>query len=285
MFPVSFGYYAARSIDEALDLLTQHGEDAKLLAGGHSLIPAMKLRLASPRILIDVGQISGLRGARIDSNTLAIGALTLHSDVAASEIVRKYIPALADAALLIGDMQVRNRGTIGGSVAHADPGADFPVILAALDASFVLVSRSGRREVLSQDFFVDYYTTALASNEILTEIRVPLPPSGSGSAYVKLGNPATGYVVVSAGVVITRQPSGVCELARVVVGGLGSGPIRATGTEAALQRQTLASEVIAAAAAKAAEGSDPDGDVYASADYKRKMASVLVRRAIEKAIG
>jgi carbon-monoxide dehydrogenase medium subunit len=284
MFPASFGYVAAHSVEEALELLTKHGEDAKLLAGGHSLIPAMKLRLSSPRTLIDLGTVPGLRGARLDGNTLAIGALTVHTDVALAELVQKHLPGLADAASVIGDLQVRNRGTIGGSIAHADPGADFPVILTALNASFVLQSTSGSRSVAADDFFIDFYTTAIKPNEVLTEIRVPLPTSGSGTAYVKLPHPASGYVVVSAGVLITRQASGSCALARVVLGGLGSGPIRAVATETELQGKPLAPEGIAAAAAKAAEETDPEGDTYASAEYKRHVATVYARRAIEAAV-
>ncbi|HEU0368221.1 MAG TPA: xanthine dehydrogenase family protein subunit M [Candidatus Acidoferrum sp.] len=284
MFPASFGYVAAHSVEEALQLLTKHGEDAKLLAGGHSLIPAMKLRLASPRTLIDLGTVAGLRGVRMDGNTLAIGALTVHTDVASAELVQKHLPGLADAASVIGDLQVRNRGTIGGSIAHADPGADFPVMLTALNASFVLQSTSGSRTVAADDFFIDFYTTAMNANEVLTEIRVPLPTSGSGTAYVKLPHPASCYVVVSAGVLITRQASGSCSLARVALGGLGSGPIRAVVTETELQGKLLAPEVIAAAAAKAAEETDPEGDTYASAEYKRHVATVYARRAIEAAV-
>ncbi|MFQ5656661.1 MAG: FAD binding domain-containing protein [Candidatus Methylomirabilales bacterium] len=283
MHPASFGYVAARSLEEALELLTQYGEDAKLLAGGHSLIPAMKLRLAGPRYVIDIDQVPGLRGVNVDGETLAIGALTVHTDVAASELVRQRLPGLAEAAAVIGDLQVRNRGTIGGSVAHADPAADFPVILTALNASFVSASPSGSRTVPADDFFIDFFTTALMPNEVLTEIRVPLPAAGAGTAYAKLGHPASGYAVVSAGVLVIRQPSGQCESARVVIGGLGSGPRRSSATEAALQGQPLNPEVIAAAAAKAAEGADPDDDLYASVDYKRHMATVYARRAIEEA--
>lgn len=284
MFPVSFGYVAAHSLAEALQLLNQHGENAKLLAGGHSLIPAMKQRLAAPRTLIDLATVPGMRGVRIDGDTLAIGALTVHADVATSELVRKHLPGLSDAASVIGDPQVRNRGTIGGSVAHADPGADFPVILTALNASFVLQSTSGSRKVAAEDFFIDLYTTAIAANEVLTEIRLPLPPAGSGTAYAKLGHPASEYVVVSAGVLINRQASGSCASARIAIGGLGSGPIRATATETDLQGKPLTSQVIAAAAAKAAEGTDPDGDTYASAGYKRHVATVYAKRAIEAAV-
>src|SRR3990172_8004382 len=235
MFPASFGYVAAKSVDEALQLMAKHADGGKLLAGGHSLIPAMKLRLASPRTLIDLSRVPELNGVRLDGNTLVIGALTVHADVASSEPVRQHLPGLADAASVIGDLQVRNRGTIGGSVAHADPAADLPVILTALNASFVVRSAAGSRTVAADDFFTDFYTTAMAGNEILTEVRVPLPPAGSGTAYLKLPHPASGYAVVSAGVLITRQASGACAAARVALGGLGSGPVRALATELELQ--------------------------------------------------
>ena len=283
MFPASFGYIAARSIEEALELVARHGEEGKLLAGGHSLIPAMKLRLASPRTLIDLGTVPGLSGVRADGHHLVIGALTVHADIAASDLVRKHVPGLADAASVIGDLQVRNRGTIGGSVAHADPAADLPVILTALDASFIAQSRAGTRAIAVDDFFTDFYATALDANEILTEIRVPIPASGSGTAYAKLPHPASGYVVVSAGALVTRQASGSCAGIRVALGGLGSGPIRAVATEMELQGKPLTSQIIAAAAAKAAEETDPDDDSYASADYKRHVATVYARKAIAAA--
>jgi aerobic carbon-monoxide dehydrogenase medium subunit len=284
MFPASFGYIAARSVDEALELMAKHGEDGKLLAGGHSLIPAMKLRLTSPRTLIDLGTVPGLRGVRVDGNNLVVGALTVHADVASSGLVRKHLPGLADAASVIGDVQVRNRGTIGGSVAHADPAADLPVILTALNASFLVQSPTGNRIIAVDDFFTDFFTTAMSANEILTEIRVPIPSPGSGTAYVKLPHPASGYVVVSAGVLLKRQASGTCASARVAIGGLGSGPIRAIPTEMELQGKPLTSQIIAAAAAKAAEETSPDDDTYASAEYKRHVATVYARKAIEAAV-
>jgi carbon-monoxide dehydrogenase medium subunit len=284
MFPASFGYIAARSVDEALQLMAQYGEEGKLLAGGHSLIPAMKLRLTSPRTLIDLGTVPGLRGIRVDGNNLTIGALTVHADVASSDLVSKHVPGLADAASVIGDMQVRNRGTIGGSVAHADPAADLPVILTALGASFAVQSANGSRIIAVDEFFTDFFTTAMSSEEILTEIRLPIPSGGSGTAYLKLPHPASGYVVVSAGVSITRQASGACASARIALGGLGSGPVRARATEIELQGKPLTAQVITAAAAKAAEGTDPDGDTYASAAYKKHVATVYSRRAIERAL-
>jgi carbon-monoxide dehydrogenase medium subunit len=283
MFPASFTYLRARSVEEASELLSQYGEDAKLLAGGHSLIPAMKLRLTSPRYLIDLSAVPALRGARLEGRTLVIGALTVHADVGDSDTVRQHLPGLAEAASVIGDLQVRNRGTIGGSVAHADPAADFPVMLTALDAAFVLQSRRGRRTVKADGFFIDFYATALKADEVLTEIHVPLPPADTGTAYAKLGHPASGFVVVSAGVLVEREPTGQCRSARVVMGGLGSGPARAPATEAALRGQVLTQDVIAGAAAKAPEGVDVDGDVYASAEYKRHMATVYAARALELA--
>lgn len=284
MFPASFSYVPAVSVEEAIALLRMYGEDAKLLAGGHSLIPAMKLRLATPQYLIDLGTVPGLSNVRVTDESLAIGAMTVHADVATSELVRRYLPGLAEAALSIGDVQVRNRGTIGGSVAHADPAADFPVILSALDASFELVSSAGKRTVTADQFFVDFFTTALAPDEVLTEIRMPLPPAGTGTAYEKLGHPASGYVVVSAGAQVRCQASGQCLAAWVVIGGLGGGPYRAMATEVALQGQALTPDVISAAAALAAEGIEADDDPYASADYKRHMVTVYARRAIVSAV-
>lgn len=284
MFPASFGYVAARSVEEALELMVKHGEDGKLLAGGHSLLPAMKLRLQSPRTLIDLGTVPGLRGVRQDGAELIIGALTVHADVASSELVRKHFPGLAEAASVIGDLQVRNRGTLGGSVAHADPAADLPVILTALNASFAVQSPTASRTIAVDDFFTDFYTTALNSNEILTEIHVPIPPAGTGSAYAKLPHPASGYIVVSAGALITRQASGTCASARIAMGGLGSGPIHAIATEIELHGKPLTPQMIAAAAAKAAQETDPVEDSYADAAYKQHVATVYARKAIEKAV-
>lgn len=284
MFPANFSYVEALSVEEASALLSTYGEDAKLLAGGHSLIPAMKLRLAAPRYLIDLGRVSGLSEIRASQGTLTIGAMTVHADVADSELVCRNLPGLAEAALSIGDLQVRNRGTIGGSAAHADPAGDFPVILSALNASFELASTTGRRIVPAEQFFLDFFTTALEPHEILTAIHIPLIPAGTGTSYEKLGHPASGYVVVSAGVRIQRLASGLCETARVAIGGLEGGPSRAADTEAALQGQHLTPEVIAAAAASAAEGIETDDDAYASADYKLHMATVYARRAIDSAV-
>ena len=282
MHPASFGYHAPGSLEEAFGLLRQHGEDAKLLAGGHSLLPAMKLRLTQPEVLIDLSRIPGLSGIRQDGDALVIGALTTHTEVSTSESVRSLLPGLADTASVIGDLQVRNRGTMGGSVAHADPGADLPVTLTALNASFVLTSTEGERTVAADDFFVDFFTTALEPHEILTSIRIPLPSTPARTSYAKLPHPASGYVVVSAAAALTVD-GGACTGARVVLGGVGGTPHRATGTEAALSGQKLTPEVMAGAAAEAANGIDPHADSYADEDYKRHMAVVYAGRAIEAA--
>jgi carbon-monoxide dehydrogenase medium subunit len=284
MFPASFDYVAARSVNEALELMAKHGEDGKILAGGHSLLPAMKLRLSSPRMLIDIGPVAELRGIKVDGGELVIGALTVHADIAASELVRKHLPGLADAAAVIGDLQVRNRGTIGGSVAHADPGADFPVILTAVNANIIAQSATSSRAIAAENFFTDFFSTTLDANEIVTEIRIPLPPAGTGTAYAKFPHPASGYVVVSAGALITRESSGACVAARVALGGVGATPVRASATEQDLRGKPLTRESIASAAAKAADGADPMEDSYASAEYKRHVATVYARKAVEQAL-
>lgn len=283
MHPASFEYQAPGSLAEAFALLREHGEDAKVLAGGHSLLPAMKLRLTQPDVLIDLRRIPGLSGIRVDADTLVIGALTTHTEVGTSEDVRRLLPGLADTASVIGDLQVRNRGTMGGSVAHADPAADLPVTLTALDASFVLASAAGERTVAADDFFVDFFTTAVEPDEILTAIRIPLPSTRARTSYAKLPHPASGYVVVSAAAALTVDDTGACAGARVVLGGVAGTPHRATRAEAALAGQALTPEVMAAAAEQAADGIDPHADSYADEDYKRHMAVVYARRAIEAA--
>lgn len=283
MHPASFGYHAPRSLEEAFGLLREHGEDAKVLAGGHSLLPAMKLRLTQPEVLVDLRRIPGLSGIRVDGDALVIGALTTHTEVSTSEAVRRSLPGLADTASVIGDLQVRNRGTMGGSVAHADPAADLPVTLTALDASFVLTSSEGERTVAADEFFVDFFTTALEPHEILTSIRIPLPPSPARTSYAKLPHPASGYVVVSAAAALSVDDAGACTGARVVLGGVAGTPHRAAATEAALAGRPLTPEVVAAAAAQAADGIDPHADSYADEDYKRHMAVVYARRAIDTA--
>lgn len=283
MHPASFGYQAPGSLEEAFGLLREHGEDGKLLAGGHSLIPAMKLRLTQPDVLIDLRRVPGLSGIREDGETLVVGALTTHTEVTTSDTVRRLLPGLADTASVIGDLQVRNRGTMGGSVAHADPAADLPVTLTALNASLVLASAAGERTVPADDFFVDFFTTALEPHEILTAIRIPLPPSPARTSYAKLPHPASGYVVVSAAAALSVNDAGACTGARLVLGGVAGTPHRAVAAEAALEGRELTPEVMNSAAARAADGVDPHADSYADEEYKRHMTVVYARRAIEAA--
>jgi aerobic carbon-monoxide dehydrogenase medium subunit len=275
MYPASFEYLVPSSLREAIALLGQHGDDAKLLAGGHSLIPAMKLRLQEPKYLVDISRLPDMNGIREEGDRLVIGALTLHADVAASDVVRRRVPGLAEAAERIGDVQVRNRGTIGGSVAHADPNADYPVILLALGATFGVTGPNGSRSIAADDFFVDLFTTALEAGEVVTEVQVP---AVAASAYAKFPHPASGYLVVSAGAALAKDGP-----ARVAVGGLAGKPVRASAVESALAGKPLNAETIATAAAHAADGTDPDDDIYAPAAYKRHIATVYARQALEAA--
>jgi aerobic carbon-monoxide dehydrogenase medium subunit len=281
MYPASFEYLVPASAQEAIGLLAEHGDDAKVLAGGHSLIPSMKLRLLEPRYLVDIGRLPGMRDIRpADDGGVSIGAMALHADVAASDLVCQRVPGLAEAAAGIGDVQVRNRGTIGGSVAHADPNADYPVILLALGASFTLLGPGGSHTISADDFFVDLFTTLLEPNELVTDTHVP---TASASAYAKYPHPASGYLVVSCGAVLTKDASGNCASARVAVGGLAGTAVRATTVESALVGRPLTPDSIASAAGHAADNTEPDGDLFAPADYKRHVITVYTRKALHAA--
>ncbi len=265
-----------------MKLLADHGDDAKLLAGGHSLLPAMKLRLASFGHLIDLGRISGLDGIKEDGGTIAIGALATHWAVESSELVREKCPLLSECAAAIGDVQVRNRGTIGGSLAHADPAADYPAAIVALEAEIVARGTKGSRTIKANDFFVDFLTTSLAAGEIITEVRVKPLAAKTGSAYVKVAQPASGFAIVGVAAIVTLDGSGNIAAARVGVTGAAAKGYRATETEAALAGK--GTDAIAAAAAKATAGVDTNGDLFASAEYRAHLAQVTARRAIAKAV-
>jgi len=277
MYSANFDYIRANSIDEALELLGKHS-NASLIAGGHSLIPAMKLRLTNPDLLIDIGRIGDLKGITSTSSRVHIGALTTHAEIAASDAV----PAgLREAAGMVGDRQVRNRGTIGGNVSHADPASDLPTILAALEAKFHLTGPSGSRTVAASDFFEGFFETSKGKDEVLLAVEVY---TTGGSAYEKLANPASGYCMVGAGAVVTVS-GGKCVSASVAVGGLTPGPVRCPSVEAALVGNRLDADTIAAAAKAVASDlpSDLIGDMHASEDYRKAMASVYVKRALTKA--
>jgi carbon-monoxide dehydrogenase medium subunit len=282
--PAPFEYHRATTVAEAHDLLRQHGEDAKLLAGGHSLLPTMKLRLAQPAHLIDIGGIADLRYVRGDSGYLAIGALSTHHDLATDETVRKACPLLAEVAGVIGDRQVRNRGTIGGALAHADPAADYPAAVLALEVTIVAAGPSGTREIAASDFFVDLLTTSLAADEVITEVRIPYSADRTGAAYEKLANQASGYATVGVAAIVSLDVGGTCRHARIGITGAAAVAARATSVEAALEGYALDDEVIAAAARHAADGLDFLSDVHASTDYRRRVTVGLTRRALTKAV-
>jgi carbon-monoxide dehydrogenase medium subunit len=281
MYPPNFEYYRASSVAEALSLLGQHS-GAKLLAGGHSLIPAMNIRLADPGVLIDIGRISELKGISTKNGSVRIGALTTHSAIAASDLVPQ---ALSQAAGKIGDPQVRNRGTIGGNIVHADPGSDLPTVLVALGATIHITSAGGDRSLAASDFFTGILETALQEGEIVTAIEVPMSAAGSGSAYAKLASPASRYAMVGAAATITIE-NGKCTDTGVAVGGLTPSVKRAVSVEAALAGKSLNPEVIAEAAEAVQNdlGDDILGDIHAGVEYRKSMATVFVKRALTAAM-
>jgi carbon-monoxide dehydrogenase medium subunit len=283
MIPAQFDYATPATLAEAVSLLAQHPDDAKILAGGHSLIPAMKLRLAQPQLLIDIGRIKDLSYIGEEGSEIRIGAMTTHYQIESSERLRQICPLLAETAAQIGDVQVRNRGTIGGSLAHSDPAADWPPTIIALGAELVAVSQNGERIISADDFFVDMLTTALEAGEILSEIRIRAPQGSFGQAYRKVPQPASGFAVVGVAVHLTRNAAGACESASIGITGVGSKAYRATEVEARLKGSALDAQAISDAASHATDGVDANGDLYASADYRRHLAAVYTRRAIEAA--
>ncbi|HZU66522.1 MAG TPA: xanthine dehydrogenase family protein subunit M [Ktedonobacteraceae bacterium] len=281
--PAAFDYYPATSVDEAISLLQQHGEDAKLLAGGHSLLPMMKLRLAQPGVLIDIGRIQGLSYIREDNGVVAVGALTTYATLARSDVIRQHFASLSDAASVIGDPQVRNRGTIGGAVSHADPAADMTAIVMALKADIVVKGPNGERTIKADDFFVDVFTTALEQGEIVTELRFAIPPAHTGSAYMKLENKASHYAVVGCAAVITLGQDGTCSAASLAITGASVKPTRASATESALVGKQLDDATVAEAASHAADDLELVSDIHGSQAYRGDMTKVMMRRAIQKA--
>jgi carbon-monoxide dehydrogenase medium subunit len=284
MIANSFDYVAARSLDEALTLLGKHKDDAKLLAGGHSLIPAMKLRLLQPQVLIDISRIKDLSYIRQEGSGIRIGAMTTHYQIESSDLLRRVCPLLPEAAGHLGDVQVRNKGTIGGSLAHADPAADWPASVIALDADIVLTSAKGDRTVKADKFFTELFTTALQSGEILREIRFEAPKGRVGQCYMKFRHPASGFAVVGVAVSLSLDGSGKCQTAGVGITGASPKAYRATGVENALKGSALDGKLLSAAAAHATDGVDANTDLFASGEYRRHLAEVYARRALETAV-
>jgi aerobic carbon-monoxide dehydrogenase medium subunit len=282
MIPLAFDYEVAESVDNAVELLGQHGEEAKLLAGGHSLLPIMKLRLAAPAVLVDLGRVEELRYIRDEGETIAIGAMTRHTDVEHDPLLQEQCGLLAYTASLVGDPQVRHRGTIGGSISHGDAASDLPSALLALEGTFVIKGSGGERTVAAGDFFQDYLQTDLAPDEVLTEIRVPKLGSNSGWSYKKFNRRAQDWAVVGVAAVVERS-NGSISSARIGLTNMGSTPLRASAAESALSGADTSS--VGEAASSADEGTSPASDIAASAEYRRHLARVLTRRAVEEALG
>jgi aerobic carbon-monoxide dehydrogenase medium subunit len=282
MIPATFEYVRAGSVDEAVAALREHGDEAKLLAGGHSLLPLMKLRLAVPEVLVDLGRIDALRGVtETDDGRLAIGAMTTHDEVVHDPLVREHCGVLAEVTALVGDAQVRHRGTIGGALAHGDAAGDLPAALLALEGTFVVQGAGGQREVGAADLFVDYLTTTLGEDEVVTEVRVPKLDASWAWRYEKFTRVSQAWAIVGS-CALVRRSNGTIDEARVGLTNMATVPLRATATEQALAGAPTGA--IADAAAAAAEGTDPPEDLNADATYRRHLARVLTRRALEAAV-
>lgn len=282
MIPAEFDYVRAGSVDEAVSALRESGDDAKVLAGGQSLIPLLRLRLAYPSVVVDVGQVSEMRGVREDGDHLVIGAMTTHYEVLHDPLIRQHAGLIAAATETVADPAVRHRGTFGGSLAHADPAGDLPSVALALDAEFVVAGSGGRRTVAAADFFVDYLQTAIAADEVLVEVRVPKLGAGWGYRYEKFQRVAQAWAIVGVAAAVRRDNGSIAE-ARVALTNMGATPVRAAGVEEALAGASL--DGIAAASERAAEGASPPSDLNGKADYREHLARVLTRRAVTAAAG
>jgi carbon-monoxide dehydrogenase medium subunit len=284
MYPAAFEYHAPTSVRDALGLIGRFKDDAKVLAGGHSLVPMMKLRLAQPKHVIDLRKISGLAGIKEEGGVIVLGAMTTHCQMESSSLLKSKCPILSETASVIGDPAVRNLGTIGGSLAHADPAADQPATMIALGVEFVCEGPKGRRTVKVDDWFQGLMSTALHEDEILVEIRVPAWPAGSGGAYMKFPHPASRFAVVGAAAMITLDKEGKCTKAGVGITGAGTKAVRAKGVEAGLMGKKLDAATIEAAAQKAHEGVDVQADLQGSVEYKSHLCRVFAKRAITEAV-
>ncbi|MGH3491765.1 MAG: FAD binding domain-containing protein [Sciscionella sp.] len=283
MIPAAFDYAAPDTVEEAVSALAAAGEDAKVLGGGQSLLPVLRMRLAAPSTVIDLGKIAELRGVREEGDSIVIGAMTTHHDVIGDELVRAHAALLAETTATVADAQIRHRGTIGGALAHADPAGDLLAPALALDAEFVIAGSDGRRTVAAADFFVDLFTTALQPSDVLVEIRVG-KHTGWGAHYEKFNRVAQAWSVVAVAAAV-RTENGTITDARVGLTNMASTPVRARGVEAALIGGPASAEAITAAAAHATEGTEPNTDSNADGDYRRQLATVLTRRAVVAAAG
>jgi len=283
MYPAAFEYHAPTSVKDALKLLGKL-KDSKLLAGGHSLIPMMKLRLAQPKHVIDLGKVKGLAGVKEEKGVFTVGAMTTHWEVESNKAIKAKVPVVSETAAVIGDPAVRNKGTLGGSLAHADPAADMPATAIALGFEVVCEGAKGKRTVKVDDWFKGLMTTALKDSEVLTAIRIPVWGPGSGACYMKFPHPASRFAIVGVCAALTVDKSGVCKKVGVGVTGAGTKAVRAKGVEAALLNKKLDAATIEAAAQKAADGVDVQADLQGSVEYKAHLCRVFARRALEAAL-
>jgi carbon-monoxide dehydrogenase medium subunit len=285
MIPSAFEYLAPTTLQEALSLLSAHKDEAKVLAGGHSLLPLMKLRLAAPAYIIDLGRIPDLAYIRANNGQVQIGPLTTHFTVESSALLRRHLIAVAEAAGTIGDVQVRNRGTIGGSLAHADPAGDLPAAMQMAEAEVKLIGAAGERTVSAEEFFIDLLTTALHADELLAEIRLPVPPARTGSAYLKVFQKASGFAIVGVAARITLGADGqLCQTARVGITGVAAKSFRARSVELAVEGQSIDEAAITAAAEHASDGVEALSDLHASGDYRLALSRVYTKRALLRAL-
>ena len=284
MIPAPFEYVRPSSVDDAIKALSSAGEDAKILAGGQSLIPVLRLRLAAPSTLVDLGRVPDLRGVTEDEDAIVIGAMTTHDTVMHDPLVLDYAPLIAQATETVADRQVRHRGTFGGSLAHADPAGDLPAVALALDCEFVANGPGGSRTIAARDFFADYLTTALAADEILTAVRVPKLGAGWSTHYEKFNRVAQAWAIVGVAAAVRQQDGAIAE-ARIGLTNMGSTPLRAAAVEQALAGSAASPEAVGAAAEQASEGTSPPSDLSGSADYRTHLARVLTKRAVLAAAG
>ena len=283
MIPSSFDYEAPATLEDAIGLLEKYGDEAKILSGGHSLIPMMKLRFASPEYLIDINNIPGLSYINEEGGIVKIGALVREAEVEHSDLLKKHFPIFADVTKLIADPQVRNRATVAGNLAHGDAANDQPAVMLALRASLIITGSSGSRTVPIDEFFHGFYMTEIQPNEILTEIQIPVPPAGTGSAYHKLERKVGDYATAGVGVQLTLDKNGIVTAIGIGLTNVNPVPLRASRSEEALLGKTLNDETIAEAAKLAAEDCSPSSDLRGSEEYKRAMIAVLVKRMVHKA--
>jgi carbon-monoxide dehydrogenase medium subunit len=284
MIPAAFDYVRPDSISAAVAAIGAAGEDAKLLAGGQSLIPVLRLRLAYPSTVVDLGRVPELRGVRDDGDAIVIGSMTTHDDVLHNPLVAEHAPLIAQATATVADPQVRHRGTFGGALAHADPAGDLGAVALALECEFVAVGPAGERRIAARDFFLDYLTTALSPDELLTAIRVPKLGSGWSSHYEKFNRVAQAWSIVGVAALVRRENGSIAE-ARIGLTNMGPTPLRATATEQALAGGPATVEAITAAADHAADGTTPPSDLSGQADYREHLARVLTKRAVLAAAG